>query len=148
MPSPEPMLAGFFGRIVRLIAESLPNAAAVIAVHDTYLSNSNYRDATGFLESRITLPLIPTAAGLGQIVALRARRGLKTGEHVVLNDIIDDSALQRLYGNYQAAGPSLRTNSRSRTDRWRTHATKILKSSPRATSTRRSPTESSRFAQS
>lgn len=102
------MLAGFFGRIVRLIAESLPNAAAVIAVHDTYLSNSNYRDATGFLESRITLPLIPTAAGLGQIVALRARRGLQTGEHVALNDIIDDSALQRLYGNYQAAGPSLR----------------------------------------
>lgn len=108
LPSSKELIAGFFGHVVRLIAEQLSGAAAVIAVHETYLQDPNYLDATGFLESRVTLPEIPDASGLGRILAYRAERILEVGAPVAITQIVDGDGLQRLHGNYTAAGRSLR----------------------------------------
>jgi energy-coupling factor transporter ATP-binding protein EcfA2 len=64
------LVDGFFGRVVRLLAEELP-AAAVIAVHDQYITQAGYRSAEGFIESSVHVPPVPDAAALGRILAQR-----------------------------------------------------------------------------
>ena len=64
------LVDGFFGRVVRLIAEELP-AAAVIAVHDHYVTQPGYRSAEGFIESSVHVPPVPDVTGLARILAQR-----------------------------------------------------------------------------
>ncbi len=106
LPAPDELLAGFFGRIVRVVAERLPDAAAVIAVHETYLGDQHYQAAAEFLESRVTLPRVPDADGLGRIVVHRARR--VSGSTFTVDDIITPGGLVRLHRNYAATTRSLR----------------------------------------
>jgi energy-coupling factor transporter ATP-binding protein EcfA2 len=108
LPSPEPLLAGFFGRVIRLIAEQLTDAAAVIAVHDSYLRHPSYLDAAGFLESNVELPAIPDAAGMGLILSHRAERALRSATPVAVDEVITSAALGRLHENYVASGRSVR----------------------------------------
>jgi hypothetical protein len=108
LPSPEPLLAGFFDRVVRLVAEQLTDAAAVIAVHDSYLSHPSYLDASGFLESKVVLPAIPDAAGLGLILSHRSERVLRSSKPVHSMDVLTVAALSRLHENYAASGRSVR----------------------------------------
>jgi len=60
----------FFTTIPRLLSEEL-DAAAVIAVHPTYLDDAAYRAARGFLSRTITVPPVPSA---GAVAAILYRR--------------------------------------------------------------------------
>jgi hypothetical protein len=80
----ERAFAVFVGRIVEfkppehnlLGARSprLSSSHAVIAVHTSCLDNRDYPEAGQFPESRVELPAIPDATGLGRILAHRAER--------------------------------------------------------------------------
>jgi hypothetical protein len=107
LPSTEQVRAGFFGRVVRLIAEQFPLATAVIAVHDSYLADPAYLAAAEFLEATVELPAVPSAAGFGLILQHRARLAL--GAEIPIADIVEDAALSRLFENYQATDRSLRS---------------------------------------
>ncbi len=106
LPSTEQVRTGFFGRVVRLIAEQLPLATAVIAVHESYLGDPAYVAAAQFLESRVELPAVPGAPGFGLI--LHHRVGLAIERDIALEEVIDNAALQRLFENYEATDRSLR----------------------------------------
>ncbi|MDX5961821.1 hypothetical protein SIM91_00360 [Rhodococcus opacus] len=103
---PEPLIAGFFGSTLRMIAERL-STAAVIAVHETYLPDPAYREASGFLESRITLPEIPSPDAIGAILRHRAR-ATDDDTHRRTGDLVDPDALERLFAHYQASNRNLR----------------------------------------
>lgn len=106
LPDPEPLIAGFFGRIVRLIAEDL-TAGTVLAVHDTYLARPAYRDAQGFLDRRIQLPPLPGVDALARIINHRAARALGTPASAVA-DIAEPAAIAQLLTVYTAEGHNLR----------------------------------------
>ncbi|MDQ1614840.1 MAG: hypothetical protein QOJ60_779 [Actinomycetota bacterium] len=62
---------GFFGRVIRLIAEHL-GCSAVVAVHPSYLQDEAYRTAAqGFLSAPIRVPRLTGAAAVGSIFAHR-----------------------------------------------------------------------------
>ncbi|TQC44559.1 hypothetical protein EEB14_36785 [Rhodococcus sp. WS4] len=103
---PSPLIAGFFGSTLRMIAERL-STAAVIAVHDTYLPDPAYREASGFLESRISLPEIPSPGALGTILLHRAR-ATDVGNHWQIHDLVDPHALEYLFAHYRASHRNLR----------------------------------------
>jgi len=99
--------AGFFGRVIRLMAEELACAAAV-AVHTDYLADPDYQAAQGFMDVTVHLPQVPDTAGVGHILARRAALALgldETGEASILDGLVDDSAIEVLYTHY-TAGPS------------------------------------------
>jgi hypothetical protein len=103
---PAELLAGFFGATLRMIAERLP-AAAVIAVHETYLSDQSYKDASGFISSRITLPTLPSADALGTILVRRAHISLDENSSRA-TDFIDVDALSGLFDYYQTSDRNMR----------------------------------------
>ncbi|MBV6760563.1 hypothetical protein [Rhodococcus opacus] len=103
---PEPLIAGFFGSTLRMIAERL-STAAVIAVHETYLPDPAYREASGFLESRITLPEIPSPDAIGAILLHRART-TDDDTHWRTGDLVDPDALECLFAHYRASNRNLR----------------------------------------
>lgn len=108
LPAPEEMIAGFFDRIVRVIAEGLPAAAAVIAVHTSYLADQHYVAAQGFLETRIPLPAIPNADAVQKILITRAAHAL--GQSLSADEIITSAGAAKMFENYQGRGDqSLRT---------------------------------------
>jgi hypothetical protein len=101
------MIAGFFGRILRVIAEGLPAAAAVVAVHTSYLTDPHYVHARGFLETRISLPAISDPGGVQQILVARA--GHVLSQPVGADDIISAAGAEKMFENYQGrADQSLR----------------------------------------
>ena len=111
LADPGERIAAFFGPIVRVIVERLP-AAAVVAVHDSYLAHPSYRDAAAFLETRLTIPALPTPKSVGRVLAHRIERvpGVTRGQG--LPDVITSAGLDRLFENYTAAGRSLRSQLR------------------------------------
>ena len=70
LPDSRPTRAAFFTTIPRLLSEEL-DAAAVIAVHPTYLDDDAYRAARGFLSRTIAVPAVPSA---GAVAAILRRR--------------------------------------------------------------------------
>lgn len=107
LPDPAPLRAGFFGNVVRLIAEQLSDAGAVIAVHHSYLTDPNYQAATEFLHRTITLPPVPDAAGLDRILARRANRALGRDDSVSLGDVLAGDATDQLL-SFHRSDPNLR----------------------------------------
>jgi energy-coupling factor transporter ATP-binding protein EcfA2 len=89
------LVDGFFGRVVRLLAEELP-AAAVIAVHEQYVTQPGYRSAEGFIESSVHVPPVPDVAGLAQILAQRVADLTEQP----LADLITPTALRLLMRHY------------------------------------------------
>jgi hypothetical protein len=89
------LVDGFFGRVVRLLAEELP-AAAVIAVHNQYVTQPGYRSAAGFIESSIHVPSVPDVGGLGRILSQRVADLTDRP----LEDLITSSALRLLMRHY------------------------------------------------
>jgi hypothetical protein len=100
-PDQDGLIDGFFGRVVRLLAEELA-APTVIAVHSTYLLHPAYQPTAGFIETTIPVPRIPSAAALSRLLTHRA------AEHGVAPDVplIDADALEMLYSHYARAGTS------------------------------------------
>lgn len=112
LSDPDQRIAAFFGPIVRVVVERLPSAAAVLAVHDSYLAHPSYRDATAFLETRLTVPALPDAAAVGRILFHRIDRVAGLPRGIALADVVTPAALQRLFENYAASGRSLRSQLR------------------------------------
>jgi hypothetical protein len=109
LSDPDERIAAFFGPIVRVIVERLPTAAAVVAVHDTYLHHPSYTDATAFLETRLTVPPLPDATSVGRILGHRVARVVGFSRTSPgLDDVISPAGLDRLFQNYAASGRSLR----------------------------------------
>lgn len=115
----------FFTTIPRLLAEELA-AAAVVAVHPSYLQEPAYKAARGFLSTTIAVPAVPGPGGVARILARRievslieASRDAATSpvphdEYPDPQRLVDaaftPAAVELLYSHY-ALGPSdLRRN--------------------------------------
>jgi hypothetical protein len=100
-----PLVAGFFGTIVRMLAER--ECGLVVAVHETYLDMPAYRVGTrGFLTDTIRIPQLEEPASLAQIID---RRVAIQVEGASASDVIDLHALERLFHYYEGLwGHSLR----------------------------------------
>jgi ABC-type phosphonate transport system ATPase subunit len=98
--------AAFFGRVIRVLAEDLATAA-VVAVHPTYLAGADYRAASGFLDTTIRLPALPSAEAVGRVLARRAALALEMAEDSVLNGLITSPAIELLFQQYRP-DPDLR----------------------------------------
>lgn len=97
--------AGFFGRIVRMLAEEF-GTAAVVAVHRTYLADPAYRDNAAFLTPEIYIPAVPSPAGVGQI--LQRRVDLVSEHDGAVANVLTMDALEVVYEHY-AEEPNVRT---------------------------------------
>lgn len=69
------LIAPFFGRVLRDIAEELV-CGWVVAVHDHYLTRPDFPRANGILQSQVAVPRLPTAAALERILETRIRAAL------------------------------------------------------------------------
>jgi len=101
----------FFTTIPRLLSEEL-DAAAVIAVHPTYLDDDAYRAARGFLSRTITVPPVPSAGAVAAILRRRIAlamdaRGL---DAVEVNDVLADAALVTVHDFYSSRPSDVRRN--------------------------------------
>jgi hypothetical protein len=101
----------FFGTIVRTIAEEL-RVSMIVAVHPAYLADPAYVDArAGFLDTAITVPHIPSSAGIGRMLSRRAAIALdrdEADEEALIGDIIEASALDQLFQHYSTHRHSIR----------------------------------------
>lgn len=104
---PQASRDAFFGTVVRLIAEQLPAAGAVVAVHTEYLPDPAYRSASQFFDRTIVLPPVPDARGLGRVLSRRVGLALDRPESVGLRDVAADGVLEQLLV-FHRVNPSLR----------------------------------------
>jgi hypothetical protein len=100
-PNVGDLIDGFFGRVVRLLAEELA-APTVLAVHNSYLQHPAYQPTAGFIETTVRIPRVPDVAGLGRLLAHRAQ------VHGIDDDVrlLDDDALAALFEHYVRGGTS------------------------------------------
>lgn len=98
----------FFLTVPRLLAEDL-GAPAVIAVHPEYLQDSGYQAAQGFLTDAIRVPSVPSAAGVGAVLARRVELARDT-ETPDVSEVFTDDALEVLFAHYSAWPSNLRRN--------------------------------------
>jgi hypothetical protein len=101
----------FFTTIPRLLSEEL-DAAAVIAVHPTYLDDDAYRAARGFLSRTIAVPAVPSAGAVAAILRRRIAlamdaRGL---DAVEVSDVLADPALVTVHDFYASRPSDVRRN--------------------------------------
>jgi hypothetical protein len=98
LPNPEPVIAAFFGRIVRMMTEDL-RASVVVAVHERYLDMEAYRSSAGFIETTIGLPHIPHSAGLTTILGRR----VNLHAQAAVDDAFEAAALEELFVHYEGS---------------------------------------------
>lgn len=97
------LIAPFFGRVLRTVADELP-AALVVVVHDHYRRNVGYPRASGYLSRDIAVPRLPDLHALQQVLGAR----LLFQEDVTLRDLLADDALDVLWDDYRAGDANLR----------------------------------------
>jgi hypothetical protein len=94
-----PLVAGFFGTIVRMLAER--ECGLVVAVHESYLDMDAYSEGTrGFLTDTIRIPRLTEPAELAQIVD---RRVAIQVEGAAGADVVEREAIERLFHYYDTA---------------------------------------------
>lgn len=98
LPDPEPVIAAFFGRIVRMMTEDL-RASVVVAVHERYLHMEAYHSSAGFIETTIRLPYVPDSRGLGAILSRR----VNLHAEAAVDDAFEAAALEELFVHYQGS---------------------------------------------
>lgn len=101
----------FFTTIPRLLAEEL-DAAAVIAVHPSYLEDDAYRTARGFLSRTIAVPAVPSAGAIAAILHRRIAlamdaRGLPAIE---VSEVLRNAALVTVHDYYRGRPSDVRRN--------------------------------------
>lgn len=96
--------AAFFGKVVRILAEEL-DTAAVVAVHPTYLADTDYQAAAGFLDATIHLPQVPTSTAVARLLTHRSAAAL--GIEETSFEPIKPGAAQVLFEHYECA-PNIR----------------------------------------
>ena len=89
------LVSGFFGPVVRMLAEEL-NGAVVVAVHETYLDMGGFQQAEGFIETMVRIPPLPNEDALRMILA---KRVTLHGE-APLEAVISDEAVTRVYAHH------------------------------------------------
>jgi hypothetical protein len=93
------LVGAFFGSIVRMLAER--GCGLVVAVHDSYPAMREYREGVaGFLTETITLPAVPSADGLTQILQHRIEIQVEGG---AATDAFESEALAALFSYYESA---------------------------------------------
>jgi hypothetical protein len=111
LPESGHIRSAFFNTIPRLMSEELA-AAAVIAVHPTYLDDAAFRAARGFLSRSITVPQVPSAGAVSAI--LYRRIGLAFGARglpaVEVGDVLADAALVTVHDYYSSSPSDVRRN--------------------------------------
>lgn len=107
LPDTATLRAGFFGVVVRTIAERFSEAAAVIAVHTSYLTDPSYVDAMQFMDTAIDLPRVPDTVGIAKVLGRRANRALGRDDAAGVVDLISADATERLL-DFHRSEPSLR----------------------------------------
>lgn len=100
-PESTALRAGFFGRVVRLLAEDL-SYAAVLAVHANYLRTPEYALAAGFLDTTVRIPTVSTAAGIGEILGRRITEALE--QETESSSLVTPEALDLLFAHYRKRG--------------------------------------------
>ena len=100
-PESETLRSAFFGRVIRVLAEDLATAA-VVAVHPTYLTDPDYQAASGFLDTTMRLPALPSAAAVGRVLARRVAVALNRETDPVLDGVVDPAALDLIFDQYRA----------------------------------------------
>jgi hypothetical protein len=104
MPDRSHLVSGFFSTIPRMLAEEI-RCAVVFAVHEHYLEKDAYRSASGFIDTTIRLPSLPSAGSLGDILARRIR--IHAG--VELTEAFERVAVEELFAHYSGvAGHNIR----------------------------------------
>ncbi len=93
------LLSGFFGPVTRMLAEEL-NAAVVLAVHDSYLVLDSFRQAEGFIETRVHISAVPDEAALRSILAKR----VTVHSDSSVEDVMSGEAVSKVYAHY--SGPA------------------------------------------
>ena len=111
LPDSRATRAAFFTTIPRLLSEEL-DAAAVIAVHPTYLDDDAYRAARGFLSRTIPVPTVPSA---GAVAAILHRRialafGARDMPAIEVHDVLADAALVTVHDYYASRPSDVRRN--------------------------------------
>ena len=94
-----------------MLSEEL-DAAAVIAVHPTYLDDDAYRAARGFLSRTIAVPAVPSAGG-GRgdpAPADRAGHGRPGLPTVEVSEVLADAALVTVHDYYSSRPSDVRRN--------------------------------------
>lgn len=97
-PDSPTVRAAFFGRVVRVLAEDL-GAAAVVAVHPSYLADPSYQESAGFLDTTLHVPPIPSAAAVGAILQRRIAVAIGSDRPVV--ETISEEALMVMFAHYE-----------------------------------------------
>jgi len=111
LPDSRQTRAAFFGTIPRLLSEEL-DAAAVIAVHPSYLDDDAFRAARGFLSRTIAVPAVPSAGAVAAILYRRIAlamdsRGLPPVE---VGEVLADAALVTVHDYYAGRPSDVRRN--------------------------------------
>jgi hypothetical protein len=111
LPDSRQTRSAFFTTIPRLLSEEL-DAAAVVAVHPTYLEDDAFRAARGFLSRMITVPAVPSAGAIAAILYRRIAlamdaRGLPA---VDVSDVLSDAALVTVHDYYASRPSDVRRN--------------------------------------
>lgn len=111
LPDSRQTRTAFFTTIPRLLSEEL-NAAAVIAVHPSYLNDDAYRAARGFLSKSISVPAVPSAGAIAAI--LHRRIGLALDAQglaaVEVSEVLSDAALVTVHDYYSSRPSDVRRN--------------------------------------
>ncbi len=99
------LVEAFFGRVIRIFAD-FP-CALIVAVHEDYLAIPGFREAEGFLETRVTIPRLDgrVEQALARILEQRMRTH---GVAVPVTDVFHKGALVALADYYRATGGNLR----------------------------------------
>ena len=106
----ETIVSGFFGNAIRWLADL--QASVVVATHARYLESTieNF-NLLMFLDTKVELPRIPSVDQLARILHHRVQihLGHTNGDDPTwrLEDVVDSSAIEELYGQYED-GSSLR----------------------------------------
>lgn len=93
------LVTGFFGPVVRMLAEEL-DAALVVAVHDSYAEMDGFRQAQGFIETIVHVPALPDEDAIRAILTKRVSLHSETP----LVDVMSADAVTTIFGYY--SGPA------------------------------------------
>ena len=111
LPDSRQTRAAFFTTIPRLLSEEL-DAAAVIAVHPTYLDDDAYRAARGFLSRTIAVPAVPSAGAVAAILYRRIALAMDTRglPAIDVSNVLADAALVTVHDYYSSRPSDVRRN--------------------------------------
>ena len=104
------IVEGFYGEGIRWLTEL--RASVVVATHNRYLDDGSHAaELLAFLDTRVEIPLVPSAEQLARILQQRvhvlAEDPAADTESLPIVEVVTESAIEELYKQYRSR-PSLR----------------------------------------